>query len=130
MRGSIVMLALFSLTASPALAQDPVVVDSTHYSVVMGNPQVRVLRITYGPHEQSVMHWHPDAVAIFLTDAHFRFTLPDGTTRDREGKAGDVLWTPAEMHLPENVGDAEARVILVEMKPVKAVRVAAPAKRR
>jgi quercetin dioxygenase-like cupin family protein len=32
------------------------------------NEQVRVLRIGYGAGEKSVMHEHPNAVAVFLTD--------------------------------------------------------------
>jgi hypothetical protein len=41
---------------------DPVAVDPQHYKVEMENDQVRALRITYGPHEKSVMHGHPAAV--------------------------------------------------------------------
>ena len=47
------------IAAAPALAQDPVAVDPDHYKVVFENDQVRVLRITYGPQEESVMHEHP-----------------------------------------------------------------------
>ena len=43
---------------------DPTVVDSKHYSVELENEQVRVLRISYGPGENSVMHSHPAAVAV------------------------------------------------------------------
>jgi quercetin dioxygenase-like cupin family protein len=116
MHKTIFVLMLASLAASPVLAQDPVKVDPKHYSVALENKNVRVLKITYGPHEKSVMHSHPDAVAIFLTDATLNFTLGNGKTEERKGKAGDVLWTPAEKHLPENTGDSEVRVILVEMK--------------
>lgn len=45
--------------AEMALAQDPVKVDPKHYKVQFENDRVRVLRITYGPHEKSVMHDHP-----------------------------------------------------------------------
>ena len=126
MRKTIWIIAFLSLSASPLFAQDPVKVDPKHYSVVTENQQVRVLRIAYGPHEKSVMHAHPNAVAIFMTDAHFNFTLADGTTQKREGKAGDVLWTPAEKHLPENLGDQEARIILVELKAAKSTTTKKP----
>ena len=46
-------------------AQDPVKVDPKHYKVEAENKQVRVLRISYGPHEKSVMHGHPATVAVF-----------------------------------------------------------------
>jgi quercetin dioxygenase-like cupin family protein len=94
---------------------------------VAENSQVRVLRITYGPHERSAMHWHPNAVAVFVTDSHFKFTMADGSSQERRGKAGDAVWIPAEKHLPENLGDHEAKVILVELKHATG---AAPAKKK
>lgn len=110
-------LLLFVLTLAPcALAQDPVKVDSKHYKVEFENSQVRVLRIKYGPHEKSVMHRHPNAVAIFVTDANGKFTFPNGTTQDITSKAGETRWTPAGLHLPENTSDQPFEVILVELK--------------
>jgi quercetin dioxygenase-like cupin family protein len=95
---------------------DPIAVDPKHYKVELENEQVRVLRITYGPREKSVMHGHPTAVAICLTDAHVRFTRPDGTSEEQRVKAGQVLSTPAEEHLPENLGDRPFEILLVELK--------------
>ena len=100
----------------PAVAQDPTQVDAKHYTVAFENDQVRVLRITYGPHEKSVMHEHPNAVAVFLVEGHMKFTLPDGKTQDVNVKAGDSKWTPAGKHLPENQGDKPFEVVLVELK--------------
>ncbi|MDO8550709.1 MAG: cytoplasmic protein [Ignavibacteria bacterium] len=104
------------LLSGYSFAQDAVKVDPKHYKVEFENDQIRVLRITYGPKEKSVMHEHPNAVAIFLTDINGKFTLPDGTTQDNKSKAGMTLWTPAGKHLPENVGDKPFELILVEMK--------------
>ena len=99
-----------------AFAQDPTVVDSRHYKVEFENDQVRVLRITYGPGEKSVMHEHPNSVAVFLTDLQGQFTFPDGNTEARTSKAGQARLTPATKHLPENTGAAPFEVILVEIK--------------
>jgi quercetin dioxygenase-like cupin family protein len=107
---------LLLASAATASAQDPVKVDAKHYKLEFENDQVRILRITYGPHEKSVMHEHPDAVAIFLTDGQAKFTLPDGTTQVPEMKAHTTLWTPAGKHLPENTGDKPFELVLVEMK--------------
>jgi quercetin dioxygenase-like cupin family protein len=101
---------------SLVFAQDPVKVDAKHYKVEFENDQVRVLRITYGPGEKSVMHEHPDALAVFLTDSKSRFNLPDGTKQDNEQKKGSTLWTPAGKHLPENTGTSPFELILVELK--------------
>jgi quercetin dioxygenase-like cupin family protein len=113
----ILIAALFVLVLSVvALAQDPVKVDGNHYKVEFENDQVRVLRVKVGPAEKSIMHSHPNAVAIFMTDITGKFTFPDGKTEDANRKAGDVLWTPAVTHMPENVGSQGFEVILVELK--------------
>lgn len=99
-----------------SFAQDAAKVDPKHYKVEFENDQIRVLRITYGPGEKSVMHEHPDAFAIFLTDLNSKFTFPDGKTMESTPKAGTTLWTPAGKHLPENTGDKAFELILVELK--------------
>jgi quercetin dioxygenase-like cupin family protein len=104
------------LAAAAASAQDAVKVDPTHYKVEFENDQVRVLRITYPPHEKSVMHQHPATVAVFLTDGHTKMTLPGGKTQDGTVKAGTVQWQGPTKHLPENVGDKPFELILVELK--------------
>ncbi len=116
MRTSWMFLALLPFAASPALAQDPVVVDSDHYKVEFENEHVRVIRITYGPNETSVMHYHPAGVAVFLVDQKVQFTLPDGETVELESKTGEVIWTEAGKHLPKNMGDGPLELILVELK--------------
>ena len=97
-------------------AGDPVKVDSKHYTVELENNRVRVLRIRYGPREVSVMHRHPAAVAVFLTDGHARFTFPDGKTEEQNLQAGHVVAYPAGEHLPENLRDQPLEVVLIELK--------------
>jgi quercetin dioxygenase-like cupin family protein len=114
MSGAVALLLAGAV--APAKAQDPVKVDSKHYKVEFENDQVRVLRITYGVHEKSVMHDHPAALAVFLTDGQTKFTLPDGKSQDAPAKAGTTLWMPAGKHLPENTGAKPFELILVETK--------------
>lgn len=97
-------------------AQDAVKVDSSHYSVISENSQVRILKVHYGPHEKSVMHSHPDAVAVFLTDGEVKFSYPNGKSETVTEKAGDAKYTPATVHLPENPTDHGMDVIVVELK--------------
>lgn len=104
------------LLSSVSFAQDATEVDPEHYKVVFENDDVRVLRITYGAGEKSVMHHHPDAVAVFLTDNNVQFTLPDGKTIEVNNMMGDAVWTMAGEHLPQNVGDKPSELILVELK--------------
>ena len=110
-------LALFVLAlAVPVLAQDPVKVDPKHYKIEFENARVRVLRVHYGPHEKSVWHWHPAGIAIAVTDVHAKFNLPGGKSQDANMKAGETKWTPAGKHLPENLGDSDFEVLVIELK--------------
>src|SRR5882724_13175491 len=77
---------------------DPVKVDAKHYKVDFENESVRVLRISYAPGEKSVMHYHPNSVAVYLTDAKTRMTTPDGKSEEAPGKAGASVWAPAGSH--------------------------------
>jgi quercetin dioxygenase-like cupin family protein len=104
------------LTAATASAQDATKVDPKHYKVEFENDQVRVLRISYGPHEKSVMHSHPAGLVVYLTDARGKFTMPDGKSQDVVAKAGTVQWVGPTIHLPENTGDKAFEVIQVEFK--------------
>ena len=106
----------FVFFTETAWAQDPTQVDSTHYKVEFENEQVRVVRISYGAHEKSVMHEHPAGLAVFLTGGQTKFTYPDGETEDVSAEAGGVLWFEAVKHLPENTGDEPFELFFVEMK--------------
>ena len=111
-------LTLFVLAAAvPAvMAQDATKVDANHYKIEFQNKRVRILRVHYGPHEKSVMHSHPDCIAIFQTDGRVKFTFPNGKTEERDTKAGQAIFTPAARHLPENLTDRDMEVILIELK--------------
>jgi quercetin dioxygenase-like cupin family protein len=115
---SLLILFLLVFVAAGA-AQDPVKVDPKHYKVEFENADVRVLRISYGPHEKSVMHNHPASVAVFLTEGRVRFTQPGGKTEEETFKAGETQSTTAGKHLPENLGDKPFELILVELKKAK-----------
>jgi quercetin dioxygenase-like cupin family protein len=109
-------LFVLAIAVPAAMAQDPTKVDAKHYKVEFQNSRVRIVRAHYGPHEKSVMHNHPDLVAIFQTDGRVKFTYPNGKTEERDMKAGQALWTPATRHLPENLADTDMEVILIEFK--------------
>jgi quercetin dioxygenase-like cupin family protein len=126
-----VRLAMFGVAVCLCLApivsaQDAAKVDPKHYTVMSENDQVRILKVHYGPHEKSVMHSHPNCVAVFLTDGTSRFTFPGGKTTDMTVKAGEAAYTPALTHLPEDTGDKPFELILVELKGKAATAKAAP----
>ena len=116
--------------AAPAAVEtgpDPTVVDPDHYKVEFENEYVRVLRITYGPGETSSMHYHPDLVAVFLTDQHTSFELPDGSSEEVRGTTGEHVFMPAGRHLPSNIGEQAFEGVAVELKSGAMQTAAGPA---
>ena len=99
------------------MAADPVVIDPKHYKVEFEDDRVRVLRIKYGPHEKSPMHWHPANIVVMLSECDFCFYLPTDIKQDILGHVGQVLCVeePYE-HAPENLGNKAFEAICVELK--------------
>ena len=118
MKGRILLLSVMVclLAATATFGQDAAKVDPKHYKVESENAQVRILRVHYGPHEKSVMHSHPDGVAIYLSNGSMVFHFPDGKTQNATGKTGQALYTPAVVHDPENTGDKPFDAIVIELK--------------
>ena len=104
-------------TATPVFQRDPVKLDAKHYKVELENERVRVVRISYGPREKSVMHQHPAGVVVFVTEGKFKFTYPDGKTETIEGQPGQVLsFAETWEHLPENLTDKRFEAVYVELR--------------
>lgn len=121
--------SVMTIGSAAVLAQDPVKVDSAHYRVVLENAAVRVLNITYGVGEKSSMHQHPESIAVALSAASVRFTLPDGKTQDSELASEAALYMPAGSHSPANIGKSSFRVIQVEFKAAAPGKAAVPVSR-
>lgn len=130
MRRALLLAAVFFVAAFTAKAQDPVKIDPAHNKVEFENAQVRVLRFTYGPHEKSAMHQHPANVVVFLTDAHVKFTLPDGKTVEKEAKAGEAVWNAPAKHESENASDKPLEGLQIELKATPAAAKAPTAKEK
>ena len=118
-------LALVGLTAGGVRAQDPVTLYPENYRVLLENDRVRVLDFTLRRGATEAMHRHPAHVLYVLTGFKVRFTLADGSSRVRETKAGDVLFSEAVMHSPLNIGETDAHGLLVEMKDLAAGKLTA-----
>lgn len=99
-----------------AIAQDPVSLYPGNYKVMVENAAVRVMDFQLKRGAREVMHMHPAHVLYVLTGFKIRFAFPDGSTRIRETHAGEVLYSEAVMHSPENIGETDAHGILVELK--------------
>jgi len=89
---------------APVSSLDPVAVDARHYTVVLENEYVRVLRVHYEPHEKGRTHEHIlNRVVFYLND-------------QPGAKADDVRVSGAATHAEENTSDRPADRIAVELK--------------
>jgi putative intracellular protease/amidase len=52
------------------------------------------------------MHYHPDSVAVFVTDHLVQMMMPDGSSNEISADAGDALFIPGGQHLPKNISDS------------------------
>ncbi len=115
--GAVSLVLGCSGTDTPIEYPDAVTADPDHYSVEFENDAGRLIRITYGPGESSVMHRHPPNCAIFLHDQPVTMESPDGeVTEAQAADVGTVNCTEGEVHLPTNTGDGEHELILVEFE--------------
>lgn len=99
-----------------AWSQDPLPLYPENYKVIIENDRVRVMDFKLKKGAKENMHFHPAHVVYVLTGFEIRFTFPDGKTVIRETKTGDVLFSEAVMHEPENIGNTDAHGLLVELK--------------
>jgi len=94
---------------------DPTHTDPDKYKVVFENDQVRVLEYRDNPGAKTKPHRHPNSVLLFLSDSQRRLTVDD-VVRDVTTETGKAVWSPAQIHVGENTGSTDTRVIFVELK--------------
>ena len=113
-----ILIAVFGLLllAGIAVAQDPAPLYPENYKVLLENDRVRVLDFQLKKGAKEDFHAHPAAVTYVLAPFKIRFTFPDGSTKIREAKAGEVFYGDALTHASENIGDTDAHGLLIEMK--------------
>ncbi len=107
---------LATIGTGKAEAQDPVQTNPGKYSVIFENERVRLLEYRDKPGDVSVLHGHPDHLVYSLSDWKREFSLPDGSTKSAEAKAGDAFWAGAGKHSGKNIGSTETRALIFELK--------------
>jgi len=125
---ALVVVAVAGSTAA-LLAQDPLKVDPAHYKLILENPSVRVLKISYPAGSKSVMHEHPDSVVVVLDGSKTKFTMPDGTSQVQDMASGSAMYIPGGKHLPSNEGKTTTSAVLVEFKTPAAGKAVLPTSR-
>jgi hypothetical protein len=111
-----------SFTPASAESPDPALTDPNHFHLELENEYVRVFRVHVGPHERLNLSEQPDSksVAAYLTDYNARMIASAGKSSHVSYTAKQVRFVEATGdHQEENVSDAPAEFIRVELKPAR-----------
>jgi len=84
------------------------------------NEQIRVVRVSYAPHQKSAVHSHAGRFVVTLTKNHTRSIAPDGAAKTSERAAHEYYWSDAVTHQIENLSDEPMENIEIEFKLSKA----------
>jgi len=103
---------------------DAVVAAPAHHHVLLENERVRVLETRIEPGDATPVHTHrwPNVQYVLSGTDFVRYDGDGGVALDTRAGAGPprpatTLWSgPLPPHSLENVGEAELRVIMVELK--------------
>ncbi len=82
---------------------------------IFENEKIRVLDVHVPLQYKSASHWHPKNMSYVLQSGQLRIVLPDGTIKDVILSEGQVNQGEG-MHIVENIGDTEIRIIQIEFK--------------
>jgi quercetin dioxygenase-like cupin family protein len=100
-------------------AQDEVAVDPGIAKVEFENEQIRVLRVSYGPHQKSQMHHHPGRFNVPITSDDVRVSFADGTSQTTKRPAQESFWSEPVTHQVENLSGDPMVNIEIELKQSK-----------
>ena len=84
--------------------------------VLRNDDRVRVLEYKDQPGQKTHQHAHPAFVVYAVSPFKRELILPDGRKMQREFKAGAIMWSDAQTHIGNNIGDTPTHVIMIEMK--------------
>lgn len=120
-----VLIACALATVTVALAaQDPLKVAAGNYKLLVENAAVRIMQVNYPAGAKSVMHSHPDVIAVVLQGGRMRFTDAKGVNTDSDMANDSAVYMAATSHSNTNLGSTAMSVVLVEFRtpaPGKAV---------
>lgn len=112
------LAAIFALAAlsSGSSAQDRAKVVPG-MPVLLNNDCVRVQYHDVAVGGSIPMHSHPAYVVYVLKPFKAQITLPDGTRRISQRKAGEAYWNEPITHAVTNIGPGPIHNLIVEIKP-------------
>jgi len=109
-------LAVLLGFSAVGMAQDVVKLMPAMHKILLDNDDVRVYEATYKPGEKAAMHSHPKHVVYIISGGKITFTGKDGKKEERTMDTGQAIESPETVHMTENTGDTEVKVLVVELK--------------
>jgi len=122
-------VSLILMSPGAAFAQDPVKVAAAHYTVVLENSSVRVLKANLAAGAKTAMHSHPESIVIPLGTSTVRFTTADGKAEESKLPNESAMYLPAHVHSSENLGKTRVDALIVEFKTPAAGTATVPSAR-
>ena len=101
-------------SADTAQYKDTCTVSPHNCKILKEDDTFRVIDYTAKKGDKVGMHSHPSHVIYVLEGGKTKFTMPDGSTKELDTKAGDVLLNPPTVHASEHLSNIH--VIIVELK--------------
>jgi len=95
---------------------DAIEVAGDTYKILLENDKVRVSEMRMPAGDSMEMHSHPTTIVYVMDDMENEWTMPDGSTKEIEQKAGDVMYSEPFSHAVENTGDNETHLLVIELK--------------
>jgi quercetin dioxygenase-like cupin family protein len=114
---SVLCLAVGMTAAAPAFADDykgPCDVAPKNCKILKEDDNFRVIDYTAKKGDKVGMHSHPAHVIYVIQGGKTKFTMPDGTTKELDTKAGEAIINPPTVHASDH--ESDIHVIIVEKK--------------
>jgi len=114
---SVLCVAVGMTAAAPAFAddyKDTCAVAPKNCKILKEDDNFRVIDYTAKKGDKVDMHSHPAHVIYVIQGGKTKFTMPDGTTKELDTKAGEAIINPPTVHASDH--EADIHVIIVEKK--------------
>lgn len=112
----IVELKIAGGTAAPA-GKDPLKAGGKMYKLLLDDPRVRVLEVTFKAGQKIAKHTHPDHAVYVVEGGKLKISPEGAEAQEMDLPAGAAVTIPAGQHSAVNTGKTKVRAIVFELKP-------------
>jgi beta-alanine degradation protein BauB len=97
------------------MPKDMMKAGSTAPKVILENDKVRVVELNWKKGLKMKEHSHPDYLVYSFVPMRYKSTSPDGKSKIRSMKKGEIQFFQAETHAVLSLGET-GRGIVIELK--------------